>query len=103
MAFLDGVRIAGEWPSSTIQQAIDEAAGSDLAVLVPSTYRGNDTFVNPSSVPIIDLRPAKCGGTGLNSLGFTGDVISVFGITFSDGSYLQSASDVSEYIDGGLF
>jgi hypothetical protein len=38
-----------------IQDAIT-AAGQSGAVLVPPTYTGTDSFVNPSNIPVIDLR-----------------------------------------------
>ena len=63
-----GLRIAGEWPEYTIQKTIDAAAGSKLAVVIPSTYNGNDSFTNPENIPILDLRPMSAGGTGFGGL-----------------------------------
>jgi hypothetical protein len=53
--------IVGHWPCMTIQIAVNicAAAGQNInfrAVLIPPGYAGTDTFTNPSSVPIIDLR-----------------------------------------------
>lgn len=41
----------------SIQDAIT-AAGQSGAVLVPPTYTGTDSFVNPNNIPVIDLRSA---------------------------------------------
>jgi len=64
--------VVGEWPAFTIQQAInDMVANGPLAVLIPPSYRGKDSFTNPANVPIIDFRPFGIS-TGLGGTWATG-------------------------------
>jgi hypothetical protein len=50
--FVDGVVY------TTIQAAI-KAAGATGAVVIPSSYAGTDTYINPNGIAIIDLRIAN--------------------------------------------
>jgi hypothetical protein len=51
--------IPGGNPHTTIQAAINVAAASPgAAVWIPSSYTGADTYVNPTNLPVFDLRGA---------------------------------------------
>lgn len=50
---MGGMRFASQFPS--IQAAITDA-GSSGSVVIPSDYSGTDTFTNPNSVQVLDLR-----------------------------------------------
>ena len=62
---LNGTYIVGEWPRYTIQDTIDAAASAGYAVVIPANYKGEDSFINPNNVPLIDLRHTSNRGTGL--------------------------------------
>jgi hypothetical protein len=55
---IPGQQIVDGVNNANIQAAIT-AAGSTGSVFIPSTYAGSDTYTNPNSIPIFDLR----GGT----------------------------------------
>lgn len=49
--------VAGSIPTPTIQATINMAAQNPRgAVWVPSNYQGTDSYSNPNSVPIFDMR-----------------------------------------------
>lgn len=62
MQLEDGIfKIAGAEPHTTIQAAINAAVADTrgASVLIPSSYKNNDTYTNSSGVAILDLRPAS--------------------------------------------
>jgi hypothetical protein len=72
VAKLNNIRFADQF--ATIQAAITDA-GTTGAVIIPSSYVGSDTFSNPNTIPILDLR-GGAGWTGflnVKAFGATGN------------------------------
>jgi hypothetical protein len=61
------IKPSASGPYTTIQAAVQAALLSTppMAVVITPEYAGTDTYTNPSSVPVIDLRP-MASNTGSN-------------------------------------
>jgi hypothetical protein len=71
---LNGMRMADQFAS--IQAAISDA-GTTGGVIIPSTYKRTDTYTNPNSISVIDLRLASVSFLNPRSWGATVGGISV--------------------------
>jgi hypothetical protein len=89
--FVDGVVY------TTIQAAI-KAAGATGAVVIPSSYAGTDTYINPNGIAIIDLRIAN----GANELRLFSVIAPSFPVAnFPEGNdlVLRSRGPADTYIE----
>jgi len=92
-----------------LQAAINDAADSTkAAVWIPASYPGNDTYTNPSNVPVFDMRgtgsTSFVGGSAYNvrNFGAKGDARYLTGLTVS-GNHILSATDVFTAADVGKY